>query len=497
MTEYIVVGSGPAGVAAAKALLANKCRVLMLDAGKQLPAKQQALVLSLQEQHPGTWKPFPSSDALQKRRFGSAYMFETPELQITARDALASGSFARGGLSSVWGASVLPYEQDDMRAWPKLDLAPYYRKILGFVPLAGASDALARRFPLYAEPEELRSSSQLRALLAHCSKHETALRKSGFVVGRSRLAVKAFPVKAQNGCVYCGLCMTGCPYGLVYSAEQTLEELQQEENFTYEAGVVVSQLHENNGSPVIKATRLGHKTRYSGKKVFLATGVFSTAHTLLKSKDMDEVAIKDSQYIIIPCLMKKRGSPGRHHALAQAFIELRDEKLGNVHLQIYSFSDLIEQSVADKLGILYKLLRPFLRPLVQRLVVIQAFLHSDVSGSMKAHRTDSGLEIEGSHCVQKKRLPRVLLRHAGKLGLLPLLPLVEYALPGQGFHSGGSFPMSDEPGEGDSDVLGRFGFENIHVVDSSILPGIAGTTITLTEMANAYRIADMASRGET
>jgi choline dehydrogenase-like flavoprotein len=497
MTEYIVVGSGPAGVAAAKALLANNRKVLMLDAGKELPGKQQALVSLLQKQHPGRWSPPPSSDALQKRKFDSPYMYETPELQITAKNAHVKASFAKGGLSTVWGAAMLPYEQADMRAWPKMDLAPYYRKVLSFIALSGTSDALASRFPLYTEPEELRSSPQARALLAHCDKHQSALRKNGFMFGQSRLALKAFPVKEQSGCVYCGLCMTGCPYELIYSAEYTLAELAQEENFSYQAGVVVSHLQEKNGSPLVHATRHGVKTRYSGKKVFLATGVFSTTNTILQSRKMDEVSIMDSQYIIIPCLVKKRAGPARDHALAQTFIELRDEELGNVHMQIYTFSRLIEQGVAVKLGILHKLLRPLLRPLVERLVVVQAFLHSDVSGTLLARRTDSGLSVEGSACVRKTRLPRVLFRHAGKLGLLPLLPLVEYALPGQGFHSGGSFPMRDKPGEGDSDLLGRCGFENIHIVDSSILPSIAGTTITLTEMANAYRIADTVSRKET
>lgn len=497
MNDCIVVGSGPAGVAAAKALLANQRKVLMLDAGNKLPARQKSLVASLQKQHPRSWKPSRSSDALQKRRFDSSYMYKTPQLPISTRNAQANASFARGGLSSVWGAAVLPYEPVDMHDWPKMNLGPYYQKVLSFVPLSGTGDALERRFPLFAEAEELQPSSQAQAILAHCGKHEVALRKSGFEFGRSRLAVKAFPEREYSGCVYCGLCMTGCPYQLIYSAEHTLAELQGEENFSYQAGVIVNQVEEKDGNPVIHATQQGEKARYSGKKVFLATGVFSTANTMLRSTKIDELTIRDSQYIIVPCLTKKRGDRVQHHALSQVFIELGDEKLGGIHLQIYTFSDLIEQGVADKLGFFYKAFSFFLRPLVERLVVVQAFLHSDVSGTMKASRRESGLYVEGTSCEQKKRLPRILFRHAAKLGLLPLLPLVEYALPGQGFHSGGSFPMSERPEEGESDLLGRCGFENIHVVDSSILPTVAGTTITLTEMANAYRIADTVSRTET
>ena len=497
MNEYIVVGSGPAGVAAAKALLANKKKVLMLDAGKELPAPQQSLVSSLKKQHPETWTPCRSSDALQKRRFDSPYMYETPELGLSARHAHVKASFARGGLSTVWGASMLPYEHADMQAWPKIDLAPWYRKVLSFVPLSGCSDALEERFPLYTEPGSLLPSPQARAILDQCARHGAALSKSGFAFGQSRLAVRAYPVKGSSGCVYCGLCMTGCAYDLIYCSGQTLEELQKDKNFTYEQGVIVDRVEELEGRAIIHASRSGKNTRYTGEKVFLATGVFSTAKTLLQSTKINSVTIRDSQYIIIPCLTRKRGQRGRHHALAQAFLELRDPELGNAHLQVYTFSDLIEQGVAEKLGTIYRFLKPLLRPLVERLAVVQVFLHSDVSATLQARLEGKGLLLEGTRRPQQKRLPKILLRHAGKLGLLPLLPLVEYALPGQGFHSGGSFPMSDAPGVSDSDVLGRCGFDNIHIVDSSILPSIAGTTITLTVMANAYRIADTVSGGKS
>ena len=55
---------------------------------------------------------------------------------------------------------------------------------------------------------------------------------------------------------------------------------------------------------------------------------------------------------------------------------------------------------------------------------------------------------------------------------------------GGGSHIGSSFPMGAK-----SDTLGRpLGLKRIHLVDSSVLPSIAAQTITLTAMANAYRI---------
>jgi choline dehydrogenase-like flavoprotein len=50
--------------------------------------------------------------------------------------------------------------------------------------------------------------------------------------------------------------------------------------------------------------------------------------------------------------------------------------------------------------------------------------------------------------------------------------------------------MSSEPQPGQTDALGRpHGLERVHLVDSSVFPSIPATTITLSVMANAYRIA--------
>jgi choline dehydrogenase-like flavoprotein len=92
-----------------------------------------------------------------------------------------------------------------------------------------------------------------------------------------------------------------------------------------------------------------------------------------------------------------------------------------------------------------------------------------------------------------RKLMRKLLRHTRSLGAVPLAPLLRVGLPGQGFHTGGSFPMRDRPGAFETDVLGRVaGLARIHAVDATVFPTIPATTITLTAMANAHRIGSAA-----
>lgn len=64
-----------------------------------------------------------------------------------------------------------------------------------------------------------------------------------------------------------------------------------------------------------------------------------------------------------------------------------------------------------------------------------------------------------------------------------------------GYHFGSSFPMCEEPKlPTDTDLLGRpFGWKNVHIVDTSVLPSIPATSIGLLTMANAHRIATKAA----
>ena len=64
------------------------------------------------------------------------------------------------------------------------------------------------------------------------------------------------------------------------------------------------------------------------------------------------------------------------------------------------------------------------------------------------------------------------------------------ATAGHSYHSGGTMPMERiKTKEVSTDLLGRpNNLKRIHCIDASILPSIPATTITLTIMANAYRI---------
>ena len=91
-----------------------------------------------------------------------------------------------------------------------------------------------------------------------------------------------------------------------------------------------------------------------------------------------------------------------------------------------------------------------------------------------------------------KEIINLLKNNSKYLGFFPLSFLLKIGKFGRGFHSGGTFKMSLQNNHiGKTDIWGRpFSFKRAHIIDSSIFPTIPSTTITLTVMANAVRIAD-------
>jgi choline dehydrogenase-like flavoprotein len=138
---------------------------------------------------------------------------------------------------------------------------------------------------------------------------------------------------------------------------------------------------------------------------------------------------------------------------------------------------------------------------LKRFILLQGYLHSDYSHQIEARLLPREPQAPTARlALSVKRNPETeatIKRLISKLRSVkqltratPLSSLLKIGTPGRGFHTGGSLPMRTVPGEFETDVLGTpYGCRRVHVVDSSIFPSIPASTITLTAIANAHRIA--------
>jgi ferredoxin len=519
MRSALILGSGPSAAAAAMALAAKPdCQITVIDIGLMLDPLNRAAQQQLSVLPPEAWPQAtlrsvtgrPTRSATpglpEKRAYGSDFAFRDIGQRAGVRstdgthEALISGAY--GGFSTVWGAGILPFPKEAFLGWPVSvgEMAPHYRAVLSMIPYAAEQDDLAGELPLYAEFTSLPPlSTRAGRILDAYRRHRGALNDIGIVMGRSRLALRS------TACIRCGLCMTGCPYSLIYSAADTLDELRHSGRISYQPDLLAVALKEENGRPSVTATNLRTFARhqFSADRVFVACGAIGTTRLILNSlrRYGEDVELHESAQFVVPFVSRHPTPDPRresNYALGQfcAVLNLPQITAEPAHLQFYTYNSAFD----DALPIWA---RPFTGSALRRVTVGVGYLPSSVSGRLRvrlkaganaADLPEMSLSSDNGNRrdqVLIHKIGRVLLRCAPSLDLWPVLPRMALSAPGKSYHWGGSFPHRASDASGlTTDRIGRIpGWDRIHLVDSSVLPSIAATTPTLTAMANAHRIA--------
>ena len=519
-----VIGSGPAGVSCAMALLEKGAKVTLLDPGLELEPERTSQLVKLRSLGPENWQSSDldflkegTSASVEgiplKYAYGSDFPYRDPGVNwdLESDGVETRASFATGGLSTVWGAAVLPYRAQDIHDWPigEHELTRHYRAVLEFMPLAGGHDLLEQVFPLHTERcQALKLSNQAYDFLADLRLRADELKRGGILYGASRLAVRVQPEHDLPGCCYCGLCIYGCPYELIYSSSYTLNALRGHPNFAYQGRIVVDRVAERGEKVTLLAhdVRTRQQVQLQASRVFLACGVLATTKILLESLEAFDQALTlmDTCYFLLP-LLRFRGTPGasseRLHTLAQAFLEILDPEVCDqtVHLQIYTYNELYVGALKRLLGPSFLPMRIPIRILLDRLLLVQGYLpsrHSSYIHARLCRDRKSGFSTLHLSPVANERTAATLKRVVRKLRssrnllrAIPVSPVMRVGSAGRSFHCGGTFPMAANPSRFQTDKYGRpYGFKRVHAVDATVFPSIPATTITLSVMANAHRI---------
>lgn len=527
---FYVVGSGPTGIACAKALLDHGAEVTVVDVGRQCERHVMDRVARLQSIDPAQWEPalvdgikgsvVQGRASLQSPKlvYGSAFPYAFDDSDIGKQDGTSCvQSLAEGGLSNVWGAAVLPYAASDLAGWPltEEDFRDHYAAVARMMPIAGIKDDLEDTFPFYAEPlPGPRPSRQAERLESRLKRHRARLAARGIAFGRSRLALRTAAGPHGAGCQYVGLCLTGCPYLAIYNATDSLRELRSHPRFRYEPHCRVETVTEPAGRTVSLLGRrvdTGREFHFTGQRVFLAAGVISTTYIILRSLGHYDrpVTLRYHPYFLLPLvtLRNERGvALERLHTLAQLFVEIRDPRISDrvVHLQLYTYNGAIRDRLRGALARVPGFSTRLEHRLLGRLLAIQGYLHGSEDTAIEARLrrgptpSEDKLDLSGALSSATARRIRAvywkLVRSANALGALPLPGMLHIGQPGEGNHIGSVFPMRATPEPLQTDLLGRLpDFRRVHLVDASVLPSLPATTITYGSMANAHRIGAAAA----
>jgi hypothetical protein len=479
MSKVAVIGSGPSGWTATQKLAELAIRVDIFSSNVELDEISRINF------------PPESNPINRKLLNGSDYPYQLfPKgPAITQSKVDVTTSFARAGLSLVWGATMLPYSKIDIQDWcvPKSDLEKGYEWVTARVPIAGRIDSLAKDFRPYLSYPPLLPSSRILKLLERsrdCS-------DDTFTIGSSRLAVYSVK-KEREGCIYCSKCLAGCPIDVIWKAPEVNAVKQN-----YFTDLRVISIHKFAEKYQLKTIgKDGKEIIYGGyDRVFLGAGPVESFRILAASGIVEpQTTLLDSQTFFVPILLssKYRSLEVETYTLSQVFCHLKEGFRTKSQLQIYDYSDDLIPKVKTIVPLINFLPTLFIKKLLQRLFIGIGYLNDKDSTKIHMEIDENGnvflepLDVEKPAKKNVKFIVRAFRRKLSPFGLFPLYSLTKVALPGQGVHYGGWLPMG-----GGSDSLGQpSGFTGIHVIDSSILPSIPAGPITFTIMANAVRIVE-------
>jgi choline dehydrogenase-like flavoprotein len=391
--------------------------------------------------------------------------------------------------------------------WPirRSDMEPHYREIARRIPYSGEADDLEESFPLMGPADTLPDVAYRTAVvLRRYERRRIAVRRHGVVAGRARLALSG------SACRRCGLCMTGCPYQLIYSASQTFDELRARGRVSYRSGMRVYRVAEHaDGRVAVYATESGatEPQMFIADKVFIGAGAIGTTRIVANSLGLVErsVALAESAQFLTPFFSLKpvpRLTQAGEFTLNQfnLYVTFDGDGKDAALVHCYPYNDIILSALPALLA--RGPCRPITEFALRHLTVGLGYLPSWVSPAIDLRidkpKDETALPAvwmsSRRNSATRPMLNSVVrqLRHCGRaLDLHPVPGQTRLSGTAKSYHFGGSFPMQKEPsGDFSCDVLGRpGGWRNVHLVDASVFPTVPATTFTFTVMANAHRIA--------
>ena len=521
--KIAIIGSGLSSTSAAKALIKRGIKPILLDIGQNLDSKSQNIVDRMSRLEPEEWDEKdrkyiiknptvnPPYKSPKKLYFGSDYFYgkSFKELPFKSDEHPPMFTHARGGLSVGWGASILPPADSDLATWPIKNkiLHPHFKRVLEDLPYSAVNDELNSDFPIFINSNNGIKLSAGNKTILDDFKRSKIIEDNSITFGQSRLLVQKNDSSSRTGCKMCGHCMSGCVYGSIYKSDQDIKKLSSNGLIDYRDQSIVKSFTEKDGKVEIYYLNKNRDINVIYvDKVLVGAGAVNTARLVLESKKWFNkvLKLKSTVGMIIPLIRLKKlpYEWPNTNTMPQIFLEFKVPEISDhwVHSQIGTPNELVYRklNIDSKQSNFYKNIKRYFS---RHLITSLCNMHSDHANGFlltlnRSKNNNSNLLTSVSENDEQVLLniKKALSRFTSitkKAGYYVLTPMVSYSYKGNGGHVGGTFPMKKKPQkEFETDTLGRLsGWENIHIIDSSIFPSLPGTTIGLLAMANARRIA--------
>ena len=472
--EYVaVLGSGPSAVAALLALKSfSNLKIDVLDTGLdsyvEPPRNKSFRKLSNGSYHP--YLQFPSG----------------PEVRQTSVDL--PYSFAKSGLSTVWGSTLSKFSPDFLNEIFGEDansIQKSYARVASGIPISKVGINLNDSG--YGNQNPIIVSDRIRLIISRLN-----IANKKISVQETYLALLNSDV---NNCIYCGNCMDYCPKNLIWKASNAFDEFSQLDNLTYQSDRRCIEINDLNGMSLIRSLNSNGTEFVDGpySKIYLCTGPIETFRILSESKMISgKKYLRQNSTFYLPIYSRKiQQQPDTAFGMTQLTIAVKKDAKRILFLQIYEFSSNHIELLKQKYPFLKLVPLFLLKNILKNFLFAIGYLESSISPQLKMELCDSSVNIglkEDSKVYKTKKVIREILvenlNFFCSARLQPLKWFISLTKPGNGVHVSGNLAVGTDI-DANGKILGSHG---VYVCDSSSLPDLEPGPVTYTIMANANRI---------
>jgi hypothetical protein len=506
--SHIIIGSGPTGAIAAHSLRNND--VLMLDVGnsrskmlKKAETEDNLKELILGNANEQVIPIIESKYGLKLKN--PTYQFVTKDkddhLPIISDNFNSIVSFAKGGLANAWGGGAYRFNEKDLLKFPfsLADITPYYNKLSAMLGICGKEDALLKYFgkdnALGALPE---ISDFYDNFISRYNKKQKTLKKNGIYIGRPRLALQSYN-EHKNYINRTSSFIRSDP-DLLFNPVTIISKLIQGNELDYKDKFLALSFVENDNIVQVscKNLRTNNIEIFYGKKLIIAAGTINTSALVLRSNKEQSIKLPllDNPMTTLPffsCSSNRDYNSRPFDDLVQCNMIINNQNHTKyAQASFYTMSGPLVTDLIFSIPLPLHISRKLISSIYQSTGFAVLFLEggSDSKGYIELNNNKINININEEKKINNYQ--KKLVRCLRELKYLTLTRLFKKSIPGSSIHYAGSLPMKKYPKKFETYYDGKlYGYKHTHIVDGSTFPALPAKNITLTLMANAFRIADI------
>lgn len=513
--DYAIIGSGPAGVAAALKL--DGQGTCVVDVGEEpssdfpFASLREALATGQIKELLGEhWEMLdnladPRKTHPKLRAGAVRHVMQGEPFQVYGSDGdllvRGRGSFAAGGMAGAWGAQLLRYTEDDLSEvgdWPisASELTQHYADLEAHIGISGAEDDMAPFLgPSNALLPAIPSVPAADYLLRRYAKKRDLKGVPGLRIGRPRLAVLTRPHLGRPAYDFGETEFFSTGHRGLYTPRETLSELLQRGQTRYLGGHKLIEFHEHAEYVELKIEDVRSRQRMTlrARHLLLGCGTIQTARLVLLNRKQAGRSLPfiDHPPTLLPLFLP--GIFGSRLPTRSFPIQLIGTIEGHGERDMISFyypAGMLWSDMLPDIPLPMDTAHSVLRCMIGGMLVAQMWEISRPAAKNRMRiEGDGTVRIDYAERHPYSKLP-ILLSALRKIGGLSLGSLASMSPPSWGFHHAATLPMRHDPRPFETHTDGRlWDSRRIRVIDGSVLPSLPAKNHSLTIMANSARIA--------